>query len=244
MKEMEKNTPERKDFNIPEDPRRDWEEDFKYENGNYFCTCFVCKQGFTGHKRRPLCKLCDQEDKTEAERLRKKSISTKKGDEGTTTVLHRTNRVQKSNLMISVIGSLDELYAYISIAHHRSDERTIKLALDEMTTVLTSLMGDIQDPSGALSYTDVTQLQIPCSIMDHFDKQDFDYGEGFCICLGTEAAMAAELARVVCRRAERYIVALADTGHTVNPLILKFINRLSDVLWIVSRKEAKYLYGN
>lgn len=39
-------------------PEKDWKEDWRFENGNYFCTCMFCKELFTGHKRRVVCKLC------------------------------------------------------------------------------------------------------------------------------------------------------------------------------------------
>lgn len=55
---------------IPEfDSQKNWTEDYKHENGNYICKCYNCKEYFFGHKRRPLCKECGGNLKTNNETI-------------------------------------------------------------------------------------------------------------------------------------------------------------------------------
>jgi len=170
-------------------------------------------------------------------------IYTRTGDDGT-TALGTGERRKKHDLRIAAYGTIDELNACLGIARlHTSDAAQVDAMLARIQNDLFDLGADLctpaQDkgkgPGGArLAVTDaqVTRLE------QEIDALNADLAplRSFVLPGGTPAAAYLHLARTVCRRGERLMVELAERpGEEVSAPALKYVNRLSDFLFVASR---------
>ncbi len=166
-------------------------------------------------------------------------IYTKKGDSGTTQLIGGT-RVPKHHLRIEAYGTVDELNSFVGLvrdqeieAHHK---KTLLEIQDRLFTIGSHLASDpeksrMQIPD--LKEEDIALLE---KEMDSMDAQ-LPEMKSFVLPGGHPIVSYAHLARCVCRRAERLAVHLSETGEsTVDPLIVKYLNRLSDYFFVLSRK--------
>src|SRR5215468_7537994 len=170
-------------------------------------------------------------------------IYTRTGDDGT-TALGSGERRPKYDLRIAAYGTVDELNACIGIARlHAAGEAAVDAILARIQNDLFDLGADLctpeQDkgkgPGGArLAVTDaqVTRLEQEIDTLN----DDLAPLRSFVLPGGTPAAAYLHLARTVCRRGERLMVELADKpGEEVSAAALKYVNRLSDFLFVASR---------
>jgi cob(I)alamin adenosyltransferase len=164
-------------------------------------------------------------------------IYTKTGDAGTTSLVAGT-RVSKASLKIDAYGTVDELNAWIGVLRDHLANESRKDVLKEIQDRLFTLGADLA------SEPEQTKKKIPDlfdSDVEFLEKQMDEMDENipplrlFVLPGGHQAVSFAHVARTVCRRAERLIIALSDE-ESVNPLIIKYINRLSDYLFVLSRK--------
>lgn len=169
-------------------------------------------------------------------------IYTKTGDKGETSLLGG-KRVAKSHLRIEAYGTVDELNAFIGLLRDqkvnlkRSD--FIKTIQDQLFTVGAMLAHDpektrVKGPS--LSKEEVKSLE---KAIDEMEK-DLQPLRQFVLPGGHEYISCAHIARTVCRRAERCVVALNEQSP-VEATVLEFLNRLSDYLFVLGRQIAKEL---
>jgi cob(I)alamin adenosyltransferase len=166
-------------------------------------------------------------------------IYTRTGDEGTTS-LGNGERRKKYDLRIDAYGTLDEVNAVIGLARlHTGSDARLDAALSRVQNDLFDVEADLclsqKGPGGARMT--VTEAQV--SWIEH-EIDELNAGleplRSFVLPGGTAAAAYLHLARTVCRRAERLMVALNDkTGEEVSPPALKYVNRLSDLLFVASR---------
>ncbi len=170
-------------------------------------------------------------------------IYTRTGDDGT-TALGTGERRKKHDLRIAAYGTVDELNACLGLARlHTRDEAQVDAMLARVQNDLFDLGADLctpdeskgRGPGGArLAVTDaqVTRLE------QEIDALNADLAPLRSCVLpgGTPAAAYLHLARTVCRRGERLMVELADKpGEEVSAAALKYVNRLSDFLFVASR---------
>jgi cob(I)alamin adenosyltransferase len=168
-------------------------------------------------------------------------IYTRTGDDGT-TALGTGERRKKYDLRIAAYGTLDEVNATLGIARlHTAGDAALDAALGRIQNDLFDVGADLctpgkgKGPGGArLTVTDtqVTWLE------NEIDRLNADLVplKSFVLPGGSPAAAYLHLARTVCRRAERLVVELADTpDESVTPEVLKYVNRLSDFLFVASR---------
>jgi cob(I)alamin adenosyltransferase len=160
-------------------------------------------------------------------------IYTRTGDMGQTG-LWGGRRVPKHNLRIETYGTVDECNAILGLAQTvvSPELRTHITALQNQLFVLGA---DLASPEDSKSITriqaqDVTELE---NLIDQFETQ-LNPLENFILPGGSPAAAWLHLARTVIRRAERSCVALAETD-TINPRALIWLNRLSDLLFVMAR---------
>jgi cob(I)alamin adenosyltransferase len=169
-------------------------------------------------------------------------IYTRTGDDGTTG-LGTGERRLKSDLRIDAYGTVDEANACIGMArvHTASAYPAIDAMLSLIQNDLFDLGADLAVPDGGkpLSYE---PLRVTAAQTDRVEKdidlinQALQPLKSFVLNGGTPAAAALHLARTVARRAERLMVALArDPGEHVNSHGLKYINRVSDFLFVAAR---------
>jgi cob(I)alamin adenosyltransferase len=169
-------------------------------------------------------------------------IYTKKGDTGTTGLIGGT-RVLKSSLRIESYGTIDELNSYIGVVrdqgiHNKYIEQLIEIQ-DRLFTIGSSLASDPEKSNMRipdLKNEDITLLE---NWMDEMDAE-LPEMKFFVLPGGHQAVSFCHVARCVCRRSERLIVDLSQ-HEFVAELVTAYINRLSDYLFVLSRKIAQDL---
>ncbi len=160
------------------------------------------------------------------------SITTKGGDKGQTS-LYTGERVWKDDLRVDAYGSLDELDAFIGEAKHYVDNEEIKTILIEVQSKLYRVMGQLATKNGSYPYPVCVQDvdKITTTIREYEDKLQL---RGFVIPGSTLPSAKLDLCRTVARRAERRIIALSHSEE-VAAEVLGFVNRLSDLFFILAR---------
>jgi cob(I)alamin adenosyltransferase len=157
-------------------------------------------------------------------------IYTRTGDDGTTGLGDGT-RVPKDNLRVEAYGAVDELNSALGVVLAMNLPNDVRTVLLPIQHELFDLGGELCIP-GRLVIRDghVAHLE---NILDSLNSM-LSPLEEFVLPGGTHAGAMTHLARTICRRAERRAVSLAQT-EAVNPLALKYLNRLSDLLFVVAR---------
>lgn len=163
-------------------------------------------------------------------------IYTKKGDDGTTGLLGGT-RVPKHHLRIEAYGTVDELNSYLGIL--RDIQPLHQAILIEIQDRLFTIGSHLAlDPShvGKMKLPEITQDDITLleKEMDAMDEV-LPAMKNFILPGGHIAVSHCHVARTICRRAERCIAALNE-HQPVESLIMQYLNRLSDYLFVLSRK--------
>lgn len=169
-------------------------------------------------------------------------IYTKTGDTGT-TALFGGQRVSKAHLRIETYGTVDELNANIGLVRDQEVNQKRKAVLVEVQdrlftvgAILATEPGNTKVKVPALSEADITFLEKEIDAMDgELPPMRF-----FVLPGGHPSVSFCHVARTVCRRAERLAVALNDQ-EPIDPLVIKYINRLSDYLFQLSRKMSHEL---
>jgi cob(I)alamin adenosyltransferase len=166
-------------------------------------------------------------------------IYTRTGDDGTTSLGSGARR-KKYDLRVDAYGTLDEVNAVIGIVRlHTAGDAVLDPALARIQNDLFDVEADLclseKGPGGArLTVTDAQVEWLEREI----DKlnETIEPLRSFVLPGGTPAASYLHLARTVCRRAERIMVALRDRpGESVTDASLKYVNRLSDYLFVAGR---------
>ncbi len=161
-------------------------------------------------------------------------IYTRTGDAGTTGLADGSRRA-KSDPRLHCRGEVDELNACIGLALALLDDGPIQQTLFAAQHDLFDVGAELCQPGKALLDAEyVSALEVSA---DRFNAELPDLRE-FILPGGSQAAAALHLARTVCRRVERSLVALAD-GEQLNPCTLQYINRLSDLLFILARAQSQ-----
>jgi len=169
-------------------------------------------------------------------------IYTRKGDEGTTGLIGGT-RVLKSSLRIEAYGTIDELNAHIGLLRDQEISADYIVQLieiqDRLFTIGSSLAAD-PDHSNMkipdLHESDVDLLERWMDEMDH----ELPPMKHFILPGGHQTVSFCHIARCVCRRGERAIIDL-NQHEFVSDLVKKYVNRLSDYLFVLGRKIAQDL---
>ena len=176
--------------------------------------------------------------------MKKSPLYTRTGDAGTTSLVGG-QRIAKNSPRVSAYGTLDELNAMIGLVQaHTTDlddfvhstlltiNRTLFSIGAYLATPSTTHPSDNSDPQPAPISPDLlTDLEHQIDLLD----SSIPPLKLFVLPGGSVGATHAHVARTVCRRAERDILTLADTGAYVHPIVLTYINRLSDYLFALAR---------
>lgn len=166
-------------------------------------------------------------------------IYTRKGDEGYTSLGNGT--LSKDDALVEVVGTVDELNAAIGLvlAFPIKDEGIIK-CLTRVQNELFDLGGELHVPEHpAISAEKVLQLE---KDLDGWNDALPTLQE-FILPRGNQATAACHLARTICRRAERAVVKLHRQAKLTNPDILRYLNRLSDLLFVICRVLSRETQG-
>jgi cob(I)alamin adenosyltransferase len=157
-------------------------------------------------------------------------IYTRTGDDGTTG-LGDGSRVKKTSRRVEAIGTVDELNSIIGVLLTRKLPEKIHATLTDIQHELFDLGGELSIPGRvAISDVQVNRLE---TILDGFNA-DLPPLKEFILPGGSEAAAVCQLARSVCRRAERRVIHLGE-AEEINATATKYLNRLSDLLFVLAR---------
>ena len=174
-------------------------------------------------------------------------IYTKTGDDGTTG-LFGGQRVSKADLRVEAYGNVDELNAVLGVARTHSRTAEFEVILAGLQNTLFTLGSDLATPNasdtqmGKITVPRVTAEHVaPLEILIDTWEADLPPLTQFILPGGSPLAASLHHARTVCRRAERGVVALASQ-ETVNPEVVRYLNRLSDALFVLARL-ANYRQG-
>jgi len=165
-------------------------------------------------------------------------IYTKTGDLGKTSLIGGT-KVPKSHLRIESYGTVDELNSYIGLVSDLTTDNNNKTILkeiqDRLFTIGSSLACD-PDKEPLMKIPDLKEKDIEL-LEKEIDKMNdvLPAMKSFLLPGGHPAVSTTHVARCVCRRAERLCVNMQEHELFVDPLVIKYINRLSDYLFILSR---------
>jgi len=167
-------------------------------------------------------------------------IYTKTGDKGTTSLVGG-KRVSKSHARINAYGSMDELISYLGLLRDQGIREEIHdfilLIQDKLMICATLLAADCEDCKEKLPGLDESDINVLENEIDTLEKE-LSPLYTFVIPGGHSTISHTHVARSICRRVERLVIKLTETGE-VNNLILKYLNRLSDYLFVLSRKFHK-----
>jgi cob(I)alamin adenosyltransferase len=171
-------------------------------------------------------------------------IYTKTGDKGKTSLIGGT-KVYKSDLRIEAYGTVDELNSYVGLCldHLRSDKIDNVLAeiQDRLFTIGSALACD-PDKETKLKIPDLHETDIEL-LEKEIDRMNevLPLMKSFILPGGNISVSTLHIARCVCRRAERCCVRMQKKEMEVEPLIIKYLNRLSDYLFVTARFAAHKL---
>ena len=168
-------------------------------------------------------------------------IYTRTGDDGT-TALGTGERRKKYDLRVAAYGTLDETNSVLGIARlHTGGDAALDAALSRIQNDLFDVGADLttpgkgRGPGGARLTVTAAQVEWLEAEIDRLND-DLEPLRSFVLPGGSAAAAYLHLARTVCRRAERLIAELSDRpDESVTPEVLKYVNRLSDFLFVAAR---------
>ena len=165
-------------------------------------------------------------------------IYTKTGDLGRTSLIGGT-KVLKSNLRIETYGTVDELNSWIGLVFDNcideNSRKTLREIQDRLFTIGSSLacdpdkepkmkIPDLKESDVALLESEIDKMQLILPVMKFFVLPG-----------GHPSISTAHITRCVCRRTERLCVHLLEENLFVDPLVIKYLNRLSDYLFVLAR---------
>ena len=169
------------------------------------------------------------------------SIVTKTGDDGSTALMYG-RRIPKNHPRVEAYGTVDELNASLGLARATANDNFIGENLLAIQKDLVVLMGELAViPEDLLRYAkDGYSVVTPAmtvkldELVREIEAQGVSF-KGWATPGATINSAALDVTRTVCRRAERRVCALKEAGEPLNPEIVIYLNRLSDLLWLLAR---------
>ena len=171
-------------------------------------------------------------------------IYTKTGDKGTTSLIGGT-KVSKAHLRIEAYGTVDELNSYIGLCKDLSSDKKSNAVLqevqDRLFTIGAALACDPEKETKMkipdLKDEDITLLEKEIDMMN----ETLPPMKSFILPGGHITVSHIHISRCICRRAERCCVRLEAEQNEVEPIIIKYLNRLSDYLFVLARYTGHLL---
>jgi cob(I)alamin adenosyltransferase len=165
-------------------------------------------------------------------------IYTRTGDKGTTSLLGG-RRVPKHHRRVAAYGDVDELCALLGVARAYSADESLAGLLHDLQRDLFAIGAQLADPKAAIGAKRAKAAVGPSHVERLEQAIDAHEAElpplrAFILPGGSELGAFLHLARTVCRRAERGVVGLAR-ARRVDPVVVAYLNRLSDLLFVLAR---------
>lgn len=169
------------------------------------------------------------------------SIATRTGDSGTTGLMYN-RRVSKCHPRVEAYGTVDELNAALGLARASAQQAFVADNLLVIQKDLVTLMGELATgtddlPRYAKDGFTLVSAELTAKLnklVAEIEAQSVTF-KGWATPGATLNSAALDVARTVCRRAERRVCALHEVGQLQNPEIIIYLNRLADLLWLFAR---------
>ena len=178
------------------------------------------------------------------ERVMVIKIYTKTGDKGQTS-LYDSTRIDKDSLRIESYGTIDELNSYLGLARNFIEEKEIADIILEIQRDLFKVAGELATIDSEKFPEKVNEdniLKLENIIDTYLEK--IDKTDKFIVPGSNRASASLHVARTVCRRAERRVITLSKSEN-IRKLLVKYINRLSDVMYALARYlETELIFIN
>jgi cob(I)alamin adenosyltransferase len=170
------------------------------------------------------------------------SIATQTGDNGTTALMFG-RRVSKTDIRVAAYGSVDELNSALGMVRAFSGDAEIASVVLVVQNQLVTLMGELAvHPEDRARYAEKGFKFVEAAMVDELTQRVNDLETGHNISFkhwatpgATPGRALLDIARTACRRAERNVVFLHEAGGDVNPEVVRYLNRLSDLCWLWAR---------
>jgi cob(I)alamin adenosyltransferase len=169
------------------------------------------------------------------------SIATKTGDDGSTGLMYN-RRVSKCHPRVEAYGAVDELNAALGLARASARQPFVSDRLLQMQKSLVALMGELAtEPVDLPRYAKDGFALVSPEMTAQLDRMVSEIeaqkppSQGWATPGANLSAATLDLARTACRRAERRVCALQESGQLRDSQSIIFLNRLSDVLWLLAR---------
>jgi cob(I)alamin adenosyltransferase len=176
----------------------------------------------------------------------RKKVYTKFGDKGETSLLYG-GRVSKNNPHTEAYGITDEAVSAMGLARSLSHDQKVKDILRDLQRDLFTIAAELATEPDKYElfhqhFKPVTEEMVNDleTIIDSLEEE-FTMPQVFVLPGGTPASSAIDMARTIIRTAERRVVALAEAGGLTNGLILNYMNRLGDLLFVLARYHDRDL---
>ena len=169
------------------------------------------------------------------------SIATKTGDKGTTGLMYN-RRVSKCHPRVEAYGCVDELNAALGLARATAEhdfvrenilvvQKDLVILMGELATAVEDLPRYVKDGFTLVTAEMTTKLD---KLVAEIEAQKIAF-QGWATPGASEHSATLDVARTVCRRAERRVCALQENDQLQNPEIIVYLNRLADLLWLFAR---------
>ena len=165
------------------------------------------------------------------------SIATKHGDKGQTGLIGG-ERVSKADARVEAYGTIDELGAAMGFARSICEDVEVRDLTKQIQRELFIVEGAVANPaSNEATPNNYVTSEMVEALTSHVNSMEATEGilSDWSLPGDHAAAAAYDVARTVCRRAERCVVRLAESGGEVNSYVVPYLNRLSDLLWLMGR---------
>jgi cob(I)alamin adenosyltransferase len=164
------------------------------------------------------------------------SIATKTGDKGKTALIGG-ERVSKADFRVETYGTIDEVGAAMGFARSICGDAEINELTKNIQRELFLVAGSVANPH----FEDAPKPYVTPDMVDHLTREvaRIEKIEGilsdWSLPGDVSSAAAYDIARTICRRAERCVVRMHESGENVDTQIITYLNRLSDLLWLIGR---------
>ncbi len=165
-------------------------------------------------------------------------VTTRRGDQGYTGLLG-SERVPKYDPRVEALGLLDESTSALGLARASATDERVRALILGWQQMLYRLMAEVAatpDTADKLQVARISQSDVAALEQTTEDlKREVDISNRFIIPGETLSGATLDLARTIVRRAERHVARMVHAGDVANPEILRYLNRLSDTLFVLAR---------
>lgn len=164
------------------------------------------------------------------------SIATKTGDKGKTALIGG-ERVSKADFRVETYGTIDELGAAMGFARSICDDQAVNELTKTIQRELFLVAGSVANPSWEAAPKPYVTEEMVDALTVEVARIEAMEGilSDWSLPGDVSAAAAYDIARTICRRAERCVVRMHESGESVDTRIITYLNRLSDLLWLIGR---------